>query len=158
MKKRLIAGLILLVSLAGCTSIPISPIVKERVLVADFDSTWEAALAALKEEKIPVSSADKQSGIIQTKTIKISGDVARAISQGYNETFDRPSEGTYRIRVRIKPKDKDRTSIRIVSSVEVKFLKYGWYVKSSSGILEEKIFVNVMRRLKQYELLNWQGD
>ena len=90
MKEGLITSLILLVSLAGCTSIPISPIVKERVLVADFDSTWEAALAALKEEKIPVSSADKQSGIIRTKTIKVSGDVAKAISQGYNEIFDRP--------------------------------------------------------------------
>ena len=155
MKGWLIFSLILLVNLAGCTSIPVSPIVKERVLVADFDSTWEAALAALKEEKFPISSADKQSGIIQTETVKVSGDVAKAISQGYNETFDRPAEGTYKIRVRIKPKDKDRTSIRIDSSVEVKFLKYGWHVKSSSGIIEEKIFVNVMRRLKQYELLNW---
>ena len=155
MKKWLIVGLILLVSLAGCTGIPVSPIVKERVMVADFDSTWEAALAALKEEKFPVSSADKQSGIIQTETIKISGDVAKAISQGYNEIFDRPAEGTYRIRVRVKPKDKDRTSIRIDTSIKAKFPKYGWYVKNSSGIIEEKIFVNVMRRLKQYELLNW---
>ena len=158
MKKWLIVGLILLVNLAGCTGIPVSPIVKERVMAADFDSTWEAALAALKEENIPVSSADKQTGIIRTKTIKLSGDAAKAISQGYNEIFDRPSEGRYTIRVRIKPKDKDRTSLRIDSSIEVKFPKYGWYVKNSSGIIEEKIFVNVMRRLKQYELLNWQGD
>ena len=155
MRKCLIVGLIVLVNLGGCTGIPVLPIVKERVLVADFDSTWEATLAALKEEKFPVSSADKQNGIIQTETIKISGDVAKAISQGYNEIFDRPTEGTYRIRVRIKPKDKDRTSIRIDTSIEAKFPKYGRYVKSSSGIIEEKIFVNVMRRLKQYELLNW---
>ncbi len=155
MKRCLIFSLILLVNLTGCTGIPVSPIVKVRVMVADFDSTWEATLAALKEEKFPVSSADKQSGIIQTETIKIGGDVAKAISQGYNEIFDRSSEGTYRIRVKVKPKDKDRTSIRIDTSVEVKFPKYGWYVKSSSGIIEEKIFVNIMRRLKQYELLNW---
>ena len=155
MKGWLIFSLILLINLSGCTGIPISPIVKQRVMVADFDSTWEAVLAALKEEKFPVSSADKQSGIIQTKTIKISGDVAKAISQGYNEIFDRPAEGTCRITIKVKPKDNGRTSIRINSSIDVKFPKYGRYVKNSSGIIEEKIFVNVMRRLKQYELLNW---
>jgi len=57
--------------------------------------------------------------------------------------------------VKVRPKDTSRTSIRIDTRIEAKFPKYGWYVKSSSGIIEEKIFVNVMNRLKQYELLNW---
>ncbi len=155
MRELLLFSLVALIGLAGCIGMPVSPIVKERVLVADFDSTWEAALAALKEENFAVNSADKQSGVIRTKTVKVSGEVAKAISQGYNEIFDRPTEGTYRIVVKIRPKDKGRTSIRIDTRIEAKFPKYGWYVKSSSGIIEEKIFVNIMNRLKQYELLNW---
>lgn len=141
-------------SLAGCTTIPLYPIVKERVMVADFDPTWEATLAALDEEKFPVEYIDKDGGIIKTRRLHISGEVVKAISQGYRSVFSEPSEGEYNLKVKVKRKDPTRTSVRIDAYIRAYFPEYGWYAKSSSGAMEERIFSNIMERLGQRQILH----
>jgi hypothetical protein len=153
LKKGLLAGLIM-VSLMGCSTIPLSPIVKEKVLVADFDSVWEATIETLKEGNFVIGFANKKKGIIQTKTLKLTGEVTKAVSQGYNRIFNKPSEGTYDLRIKIRVKNKDRTGIRIDTRIRANFPKHGWYIKSSSGVIEERIFSTIMRKLNQYELLH----
>lgn len=142
--------------LTGCTTIPLYPIFKERIMVADFDSTWQATLAALEEEDFPLDFISKEKGIIETKSLTISDKETKTISQGYMSVFKDPSEGEYNLKVTVKRKDPGRISVRIDTYIRAFFPKYGWYVKSSSGVLENKIFSNIMDRLGQRQILhNW---
>lgn len=154
MKRNLTFILLVVFFLIGCTTIPIHPIVKEKVMVADFDSTWRATLQALQEEKFPVEYVDEEKGIIQTKKLQVRPEVLKAISQGYRGVFSQPSEGEYNLRVRVKSKDQDRTSVRIDAHIGANFPEYGWYRKSSSGVMETRIFSNIMERLGHRRILH----
>lgn len=153
-KRCLILIWLVVVSLIGCTTIPLYPIVKERVMVADFDSTWKATIAALEEEKFPIEYFDEDRGIIKTKRLHVSGEVVKAISQGYRSVFSEPDEGEYNLKLKVERKDPGRTSVRIDAYIRAYFPEYGWYVKSSSGAMEERIFSSIMERLGQYEILH----
>lgn len=153
MKRNLAFILLLVLALVGCAAIYVYPITKEKVMAADFDSTWQATLKALQEGKFPVERADERRGIIQTRKLQVRADVLKVICQGYMGVSGQPSEGEYSLRVRVKSKAQNQTSVRINANIMANIPKYGWHKKNSSGVIEEKIFSDIMEQLGQRQML-----
>lgn len=139
--------MLLIVFLSGCAAPQIAalpPEKKEQTYKADFNTTWITVLDTLTERNLPISVAQKDSGLIVTDFVLTEGFVSPLFVHAPMEMI---TQGRYKLNVSVRDGDHG-TKVRINAHFE-KFSTLifetipSWKPQHSIGILESELFEEI---------------
>ena len=146
------AWFFILLILMGCTGAPIAPLSseqKERIYQADFEKTWRAVLDVLNERSEPIGTIEKDSGIIVTDFVLMSGLETAFFPI---QPMQAIRQGRYKLNISVKSAS-DKTWVRInahferFSSIIMVETFPSWKSQNSTGALERQLFDAIEKQL-----------
>jgi len=147
MKKLalIIAGTLLLAGCATSSSIE-KPIEDTAFYLARFDAVWDAAIATLEKESIPIKSIEKGKGLITTKFVNYA--VGSDAHQDLDKIAERPSirlaiwsQVGYALTILVTPINNMTTKVKITAKIEAydKNVTSNWHVCKTNKRLEDQL-------------------
>jgi hypothetical protein len=155
--KAKIFGLLLCVSifLVGCATVK-PGITETRTFTGSFDDVWRATVQTLAERALPVSSLEKDSGLITTdlhiidysffgektpENIAVPPNVALGI-------WENPE---YSVKALLSSEGPNRTRVKINTHIKAfeRNMTDAWYVCYSNGIIEKNIMDAIQSKVDE---------
>ena len=147
----LAATALLAVLLPTCAVVPVQSRVQvenPQTLTAPHAKVWAQVILMLTDKGLPITSAEKDSGLISTGTIDIKGvsKIAEPLSIWESSNDSMFDEGRYRVTVIINEVDASNTSVKMSPYIEA--FSGGQYIhKESTGVLESTFFKRLRSNL-----------
>ena len=131
--------------------IPITTEEKTRVFEHPFDEVWESLVYVLNENEQPISTIEKESGIIVTDFVRFDPYSTTAKECIHTQTLETVRECRYKLNILVMNEGPKSTAVRVNAHIE-KFSKpflmdYSWTSQMSNGYLERRIFDELDDRL-----------
>ncbi len=133
---------------------PISSAEKTHTVNYDYDSVWTKLLYVLNNQELPITTIEKESGIIVTDFVVFSPRSSfgqSVIETGFLETV---RDGRYKLNLLVINRGSNSTSIRINTHIE-KFSMYAlgrnmpvWSHQQSNGFIERSLFDEIDLTMK----------
>jgi len=143
--------------LSGCatTSQPAKTAEDTAFYLARFDKVWDAAIASLAEEQIPIDSINKNRGVISTKFVNYS--VGPKAHQEIDAIAQKPSAARlaiwtqvgYTLNILITPINDMSTKVKVTAHIEAydKNVSQEWHECISNKVIENKIIEKIRAQL-----------
>lgn len=150
MKKIYFFAVLFLVILTGCATTEIvapPPIHDTEVVQGSFENVWRAILTALTETRLPLKLIEKESGMIVTEFVPLRRWEIDDVAETPFVFLATWTEGRYNLNILAEPSDENATKIKVVVHIEAFERDEGWYVCSSKGVIEKRIFDFVKARI-----------
>jgi hypothetical protein len=155
--KAKIFGLLLCVSifLVGCATVK-PGITDTRTFAGSFDDVWRATVQTLAERALPVSSIEKDSGLITTDLHIIDYSVfgqktLENIAVHPNVALGIWENPEYSVKAFLSSEGPNRTQIKIKTHIEAfeRHMTDAWYVCYSNGIIEKNILDAIQSKVDE---------
>lgn len=152
MRSLLLSGLIALVIMAGCVTVPKleEPIEKERIFNRGFPEVWDSTIEGLVRAGEVVSRTEKSSGLIVIEK-EVSGRKLSSLIREYTSLFEIWQRGTVKANILIKPLSE--TSTQVFTNVKIEGMarnlqdgRLVGYCLSSNGTTE-KGYLDLIERM-----------
>ena len=147
----------------GCATIPknIAPLQDTESFQYPFNKVWGATIETMSEMGFPISSSDKDSGLLVTQEHVFAGSSA---PEG-RENVKKPGEWTYlpgtghlllnggwdkvshRINLFVSPIDQNQTKVKVTTSFNSIYTNGTAEKYPSRGVLESEIFQKIKSKL-----------
>lgn len=144
---------IVMSSCAGTKFVVIPSEEKTYVFEYDLDTVWTKLIFVLNEQELPITTIEKESGIIVTDFVLFDAKSSFGKSVLQIGTLEFVKEGRYRLNILATKRGKASTSVRINAHIE-KFSQelmentYSWKPQLSNGYIEKQIFTELNTALK----------
>lgn len=147
--RKLMVVLILLLTFVGCVGVPIAPLApedKERLYQSDFNVTWHGVLDVINEKELPITTIEKESGIVVTDFVIIPFTFASSRPDLFPaQPLEMIQQGRYKLNISVRSASVS-TKVRINAHFEkfshIAFIEQfpSWKIQASTGILEKELF------------------
>lgn len=136
----------------SCAGIPIAPLSteqKEHFYDADFNTTWRVVIDVLNDRSLPITTIEKESGIIVTDFVIISPSAPLILVQ----PPEIARQGRYKLNISVVSAS-EKTKVRINAHFErlsTGFLENfpTWKPQNSTGVLEAELFEAIQLAISQ---------
>lgn len=154
------ALMVVLMTLVGCAAsqqlTPATPRTDTAVLDAPFDKVWQATVATLAEEGMPIQTIEKESGIVTTQFVSFASGYSA--EREIDQLAKRPrtflglgtwNSGRYTLSIYVSRVDSATTRIKATPHIEgfENNVSKSWVMCESNGALEEKMFAGIRSKL-----------
>jgi len=141
--------------LSGCVSAQLKDTtyyaIRDIDINKNYNTCWEALLDVLSDANQPITTIEKESGIIITEFVSIDQSyLVRIAVVPYGIFGTGYTQGRYKLNIRAKKTSSDVTNIKINAHIEGFWgiiEPYGWRPLESRGVLENDILKSLGSRL-----------
>ena len=152
-----VSALFVMLFLAGCatTPQPVKAIDDTAFYLARFDKVWDAALATLAAEQIPIDNMNKEKGILLTKFVNYS--VGPQAHHEIESIAQKPSAARlafwsqvgYTLSILITPINDMSTKVKVTAHIEAydKNVSQEWHECISNKVIENRIIEKIRAQL-----------
>jgi len=168
MYLKTLSAFVLLLTLCGCVTRGIRPsevhINKSKIYNAQYDKVWSAAINMIAEYNLPISTQERDSGIIVISELtyypswanegtrgSVVGAADHVMKRQLNFNIFVAREGPERTRVQVN--GNFSMQVRTGNMSQAFPYKYEWIQTYSNGSLERKIFNGINRQLEMSSVL-----
>ncbi len=151
------SALLAMLFLMGCASTPhpVKAIDDTAFYLARFDKVWDASLATLAAEQIPLDNMNKEKGILLTKFVNYSvgpqahheiGAIAQKPSAARLAFW---SQVGYTLSILITPINDMSTKVKVTAHIEAydKNVSQEWHECISNKVIENRIIEKIRAQL-----------
>lgn len=145
------------VLISGCATAPkpVRPVDDTAFYLARLDKVWDAAIATLAEESIPVDSMNKERGVISTKFVNYS--VGPQAHHDIDAIAQKPSAARlaiwsqvgYTLNILITPINDMSTKVKVTAHIEAydRNVSQEWHECISNKVIENRIIEKIRTQL-----------